>query len=260
MKIAFIFFCILFVSCSSNNQSQNTYEETRKLLSEPNVSNENFIKLFQIGDQRVDDLIAALNDKDKNVRYNTQKIIRSIGNPKATEAMYQWLSENALKEKDEFPTSPIPVPIDDWEYRFEEKSYMYSSRSNLKNSYALFFDDSDKAKTILNKFIEQENKNPYGLGQGKKLERLRELQIGQSFQENGNLADAVLQTPLFQFETDNPNRKATPEKLKSKLITYNSAKTKALIDVQNVDGTFSIIVEKVESGWKFYSVIRATVF
>ncbi|MCY7348335.1 MAG: hypothetical protein LH614_19240 [Pyrinomonadaceae bacterium] len=164
MKIAFLFLCVSLVSCSSNNQSQNTYEETRELLSESIISNENFIKLFQIGDERVDNFIAALNDKDKNVRYNTQKIIRSIGNPKATEAMYKWLSKNALKKKDEFPTSPIPIPINDWEYNFEEKSYMYASRSTLKNSYALFFDDSDKAKAALQKFVEQENNNTYGLG------------------------------------------------------------------------------------------------
>lgn len=260
MKIAFLLLCLLFASCSPKNQYQNTYEETKKLLSEPIISNENFVKLFQIGDERRDDLIAALNDKDKNVRYNTQKIIRSIGNPKATEAMYKWLSTNALKGKEEFPTNPIPIPVDDWEYRFEEKSYMYPSRSNLKNSYALFLDNSNKAQATINKFIAQENTNLYGLGEGEKLERLRELKIEQAFKENGDLANAILQTPLFQFETDNPNRKKTPETLKSKLITYNSSKTKALIDVQNTDGTFSVIVEKVADGWKFYSVLRVGVF
>lgn len=260
MKTVFLFFCLLFFSCSSNNESQNTYEETRKLLNEPIISNENFIKLFQIADDRIEDLIAALNDKDKNVRYNAQKIIRYMGNPKATESMYQWLSKNALKEKEEFPTNPIPIPINNWEYRFEEKSYMYPSRSNLKGSYALFLDNSDKAQATLNKFIAQENANPYDLGEGEKLERLRELQIGQTFQENGDLAKAVLQTPFFQVRTDEPNKKTNLEKLKSELITYNAAKTKALIGVQNEDGTLEVVAKKVEDGWKFYSILRVSVY
>jgi hypothetical protein len=261
MKFTVLLLCFLFISCSSSNQSQNTYEDTKKLLSSETGSHENFIKLFRIGDERVDDLITALNDQDRTVRINAQIIIRSLGNPKATKEMYQWLSENALKEKDWFPTNPIPIPIDEWEYRFEEKSYMYSSRSNLKDGYALFLDNSDKAKAALEKFIEQENNNPYGLGEAKKLERFRKLQIGQTFQENGDLANAVLQTPFFQFKTDSDtNVKESPEKLKSRLITYNSTRTKALLEAQNSDGTYSVIVEKVEKGWKIYSVIRATIF
>lgn len=213
MKTAFLLFCILFISCSSNNQSQNTYENTRKLLSEPRMSNKNFISLFQVGDERSDDLITALTDQDKNVRNNAQIIIRYVGNPKAARAMYEWLSQNALKEK-EFPTNPIPIPINDWEYRFQEKSYMYPSRSNLKNGYALLFDGSEKAIKTYDKFIEQENNNPYSSEEGKKFERLRELQIGKIFQENGNLADAVLQTSLFQFRIDNLKQKSNLEKLK----------------------------------------------
>lgn len=260
MKLGFLLLCLLFTSCLPETQYQNTYEETKKLLSRPIISNENFIKLFKIGDERVDDLIAALNDNDKNVRYNAQKIIRYIGNPKATEALYRWLSKNALKGKEEFPTSPIPIPIDDWEYRFEEKSYMYPSRSNLKNSYALFLDNSDKAQAALDKFIAKENANPYGLGEGKKFERLRELQLERKFQENGDLAKAVLQTPFFQARTDDLNQKTNLEKLKSELTTYNTNKTRALINIQNEDGTLEVVVEKVGDAWKFYSIIRVSVY
>ena len=260
MKIAFLIFFLLSVSCSLKNQSQNTFEETRKFLIEPRISKENFGKLFQNDAEIIDDLITALDDQDKNVRNNAQTMIRYIGNPKATKAMYDWLSRNALKEK-EFPTNPIPVPINDWEYQFEKKSYMYLSRSNLYNGYALLIDGSEKAMATFDNFIEQENKNQYDLGQGKKLERLKELEIGKTFQENGDLANAVLQTPFFQFRTDSLSEKASAKKLKAKFGVYNLTKTKALLEVQKDDGSFEVITEKVgENLWKFYSIIRVSVF
>lgn len=114
MKIAFLIFYLLLISCTLNNQPQNTFEETRNHLTESRISEESFNKLFQKDSEIVDDLITALNDQDKNVRNNAQTMIRYIGNPKATEAMYEWLSRNALKER-EFPTNPIPIPINDWE-------------------------------------------------------------------------------------------------------------------------------------------------
>ncbi len=230
------------------------------MLTAPRISEDNFNKLFQNDAAVVDDLITALNDKDKNVRDNAQTVIRHIGNPKATEELYKWLSQNAMKER-EFPTNPVPIPVNNWEYQFEEKSYMYLSRSNLDNGYALLIDGSEKAMMAYNKFIEQENKNQYGVGKGKQLERLKDFELRKPFQENGDLANAVLQTPFFQYKTDNLFEKATPEKLKSKIVTFNSSKTRALLEVQNDDGKLKVIAEKVgDNLWKFYSIIRVSVF
>lgn len=259
-KIGILLFCFLLISCSSSEQSQDNYEETRKLLAESRISEENLYKFFQNDKELTADLIKALSDKDKSVRDNAQTVIRFTGNRQALEAMYDWLSRNALKEKD-FPNSPIPVPINDWEYEFEKKGYMYLSRSNLDNGYALLFDGSEKAMAFFDKLVEHENQSQYDSGKGKLLERLREIEIGKPFEENGDLANAVLHTSFFQLRTDNRFSKSTADVLKVNSLLYNSSKTRALLEVQNEDGTFEVTVEKTgDNLWKFYSVVMRSIF
>src|SRR3989442_9037930 len=72
-----------------------TYEDTRKLLTSfRNVKDDSHVlaALFKNGDARIDDLIEALHDPDKNISLRAQIVIRYLGNETGMKALENWYS------------------------------------------------------------------------------------------------------------------------------------------------------------------------
>ena len=66
---------------SHTSQSISSYEDIRRLLAERSiVDGETLSFLFSIGDERIQDLIRALDDSNNVVRRNAQAVIRYVGN------------------------------------------------------------------------------------------------------------------------------------------------------------------------------------
>jgi len=80
---------VMFVGISGQENRSKTFDETRNWLEKADAhsANSSFVKLFEKGDERIDDLIAALSDSEQKVSINAQRILRYLALPKGLEAI-----------------------------------------------------------------------------------------------------------------------------------------------------------------------------
>jgi hypothetical protein len=205
-------------------------------------------KLFHVGDEKIDDLIKALDDPDKDVKSNAQIVIRYLGNDKGMKA---WI-ETYEKRKSSIMTLPIPLPLRDWDYNFIRARYLVENpyTETIMNSYlfALALDGSSRAIMLFHQVIENAKKHGVELDESRYLQLARVSKIP----AKEDLALGVLKNASFLNTQE--RRYAT-----AKLIGYNGANDKALIEIYVNGGPlaeewYHIIVNKCEDGWKFFSV------
>jgi|GEM_PF-2070282 hypothetical protein len=256
-----VFFILQFAFYESiaqtSKQDCQTYENTRQLLLEMSRSNQNvqFSKLFSIGDERISDLVKALNDSDEVVRRNAQVMIRYLGNDKGMAS----LLANYQKRTNFSVAGPIPLPLREWDYDYIRKHYQenFSGWDILSTSYiyALYLDSSPRAKSILNELIENARNNPTFAHQA--LEKVNAVNSRPLLMGSEKLPKSVLDNAFFVSVND--KKFAT-----SKLISFNGAKDKALIEIQIIRGILSeeyyhIVVKKHGNDWKFFSITQIAV-
>jgi hypothetical protein len=108
------------------------------------------VKLFRVGDSRIDEVVAALSDRDKNVQINAQRLIRYLGNPRgmaALKELYRSGGSYAI-------SGSFPIPLDDWDYEEIQKD-MLCAGCRLGGAlfpnylYALALDGSARAHDCL---------------------------------------------------------------------------------------------------------------
>ncbi len=235
--------------CFAQTQSK-TYKNTRKLLAKMDRTffDSTLRKLFQIGDDRIDDLIKALDDTEDEVSINTQIVIRALGNEKGTKALYKWYEKGGRENKgfSIYLGSLTPLPLNEWEFN-QIDNYLESKDSNkhLMNSlfYALILDETEKSDRYLQKL------EKIGFGIEPEI-----LQIKKSFENGGDLPKAILKNAFFL--TDEEKKYST-----AKLMAYNKSKNKALIYVKRdfgalMEAWFHVVVIKSGDSWKFYSIAQ----
>ena len=91
-------------------QQATTYGDTRKLLTslqDIKDDREVLAALFKNGDARIDDLIEALHDPDRNISLRAQIVIRYLGNETGMKALEDWYS----KQSEILMSGPIPLPL-----------------------------------------------------------------------------------------------------------------------------------------------------
>ena len=200
-------------------------------------------KLFEIGDERIDDLIAALDDPDKTVALNAQIVLRDLGNKDGVKAIYEgYKKSNVITIS---LGSAIPLPINDFEFKRIDQS-LKSKELMDSQLYALIFDNSEKSNQYLDRLMES------GIEK-----ELPVAQIRKSFAEHGDLPNAVLKNGFFLTEDAKRNSLA-------RLMAYNKAKNRALIYVKTnfgplMEAWYHVIVQKDGKGWKFVSVVQTAV-
>ncbi|HMJ09083.1 MAG TPA: hypothetical protein VK468_08760 [Pyrinomonadaceae bacterium] len=231
----------------SSKHDGQTYESTRQLLVEMKTvdTNESFISLFNTGDNRITDLVKALNDSNGAVRRNAQMIIRYLDNDLGMSALITSYS----KEKAHIVVAgPVPTPLREWDYDYISKSY-----KNLPSAsyiYALAIDSSPKAKAVLSELTANTNNNPKANYQD--LEKVKIVNPNDILVDSSDLAKTVLDKAFFVSSED--KQFAT-----SKFISFNAANDKALIEIYINRGVLSeewyhVVINKSEKGWKFLSI------
>ncbi len=243
-------------------KNSKTYPETRKLLAELEEysSTGSLAKLFQIGDEGIDDLIFALDDEDENVRLNSQRLIRYLGNAKGTNALYIWLDDwlkNPQKKQFIAASGAIPLPINQWEFDFAERKIKQSgdvleSGLGMDNIYPLLLDDSTQARELLEKIVAEMGKGEYGKYWVDRTNLIIKNNPKKVFKENGDLAKSVLENAYFLHPND-------AQKTSVKLLAYNGKKSKALLFLGNFGATWHVVLEKDGEGWKFFSITQTSV-
>src|SRR5687767_4514390 len=83
----------IFCSCCVLTTFGQSYQDTIRILSEMNsriLNRGKLAKLFQIGDERIGDLIRALDDPNPDISLRAQTVIRYLGNDAGVTGLFEW--------------------------------------------------------------------------------------------------------------------------------------------------------------------------
>jgi hypothetical protein len=254
LKIFILLFAVLFAlagfASHTKAQSKDTYKQTVKLLSKMDKINSKSTlrELFKTGDERIEDLIKALEEKNKTVSLHAQRVIRYLGNPQGVKGLFDYYEKlNQITT-----TNPIPLPLADWDYKvITNNEYV-----DCSYVYALLFDNSERAKSLLTEILKKPSFLSDGCS-GIKADSVENFKTKLEFPNGSNLAKRVSENAFFVCEADK-------KYIISKLMAFNEAKNKALIYLKIDRGVlaeewYHIVISKTEKGWKFFSVTQVAV-
>jgi len=233
------------------------FEYTRRLLvALDDVKNDRVVlaSLFRMGDERIDDLIKALDDPNDKVRLNAQIVIRYLGN----ESGLNELFEVYARSQQVTIAGAIPLPLRKWDYDYIETFYLRSSPDwdNLSERYvfALALDDSAKSKELLDRVMASAANLDEGLIVDRAIKLVQDSKPNKVFSGNKELATLVLENAFFVAPADLIHTSA-------KVLALNTSKDKALVEVYINRGTlaeewYHVIIRKTGQGWKFFSITQ----
>jgi hypothetical protein len=243
-----------------SGQASETYNDTRKLLSalgSVRGMDAQLATLFQTGDERISDLVQALNDPDQTVRRNAQVVIRYLGNDEGMKALIEkyGTSETIML------AGSVPLPLREWDYKFISTYYQnrpqeWDTRAGAY-IYALAFDGSPKAKAMLDGMVRSANKNEGSAVAHLAIENVQTGQTQKLLTGQDDLAGLVQSNAFFVAPEDRQHTSA-------RLLGLNGLKDKALVEIHINRGRLSeewyhVVVKKCGPGWKFFSITQVAV-
>ena len=251
---------VLLAANTFHSRDATTYPDTRKLLTSlRNVKDDREVLavLFNKGDIRIDDLIQALHDPDRNISLRAQIAIRYLGNETGMKALENWYSK-----QHEIPISgPIPLPLTERDYKFINDQFITKPTvtwaSAEKYIYALALDGSPRALAMLNEMMKREGKANDGLVSGEALRRVKTSHPEKLLTGRSDLAKLVLRNAFFISPMSRPYTSAT-------LLGLNRGKDKALLEVYVNPGPlaeewYHVVISRHGRGWKFFSITQVAV-
>ncbi len=205
----------------SSRTPSNTYQDTRKLLSQMkgyDLHPERLAELFRIGDARVGDLVKALDDPDKEISVNAQTLIRYLGNDAGLKGLNKYYES---RRKAYLTSGPIPIPLIDEDYK--------TAKSNLpalgeEYIYALLLDDSARARELLASLVRSNNPPSSDTLIGRALMSAESVDPKRALTGDPDVAKLVMGNAFFVSEVDKQYASA-------RLVGYNGAKDKAVVEV-----------------------------
>ncbi len=196
-------------------------------------------KLFSIGDERMDELITALDDPDQEISGKAQRIIRLLGNSRGVSVVHA----KCLKGNCNI-TEVIPIPLDDWDYKVIEANLLrWSNPYEKEYLIAATLDGSPRAIQYRDRILAKLGKNAPSLP----FENLRDLP------KKGRTPEGAVEKDLCFVWKD--ARKFTT----TKFLAFNGAKDKALVEVYVNPGAlmeewYLVVLQKRDGGWKYFSI------
>jgi hypothetical protein len=212
---------------------------------------ERLAALFRIGDERIGDLVKALDDPDKEVSLNAQRVIRYLGNEVGLKGLDEYYKR---PRKEYWSSGPTPTPLIDWDY-----SIIKENPSSLREDYlyALALDDSARAKELLASIMQANHTLSADTPMGRFLRSVRSNEPKKVLTGGTDLAKLVLENSFFVAELDKKYASA-------RLIGFNAEKDKAVVEVYINRGVLAeewwhVVIRKEGSGWRFVSVTQVAV-
>jgi len=207
--------------------------------------------LFRIGDERIGDLVKALDDPDKDVSLNAQIVIRYLANDVGLRGLDEYY-RRPMKEY--WISGPIPAPLIDWDYGVIKAN---PSSSVEKYLYALALDDSARAKQLLASITRADDTLSADTPVGRFLRSVRSSDPKKVLTGGTDLAKLVLENAFFVAELDQKYASAS-------LVGFNAGKDKAIVEVYINRGVLAeewwhVVVRKQGGGWRFVSVTQVRV-
>jgi hypothetical protein len=247
-------------AAAQREQPSARFEDTRKLLlalEDVKSDRETLALLFRTGDERIEDLIKALNDSDRRVSLRAQIVIRYLGNEAGMKALVEWYSKRARIDT----SGPVPLPLRKWDYTYIETNYLHTPPSwdmlSERYVYALALDDSPKAKELLSEVIKRTGNLDDGSTVVRGIKLIQADQPAKLIMGDKDLGKLVLKNAFFVSPID---RKYTS----AGLLGLNGAMDKALVGVYINRGPlaeewYHVVIRKCDQGWKFFSITQIAV-
>jgi hypothetical protein len=223
-------------------------------MDRPAERDQALVELFAVGDERIQDLILALNDPNKPVRFNAQIVIRYLGNELGMRALIE-----SYKNAQQYQLGgPVPLPLRKWDYDYIRLHYLGSSRDWDGRSalyiYALALDQSAEARELL-----RELETKVKAGSASPHTALRRVEFGD---EVTKLSNAALGSQLVDkafFLSPDDRKEAT-----AKIVGFSGSKDKVLVDIHTSAGAlplerYHVVLQRRGESWRFYSITRISV-
>lgn len=227
--------------------------QIRALLGQSGrLSDDSLSTLFNVGDDRIEDLLTALDDEDEVVRRNAQVVIRYLGN----EVGMNRLLNQYARSSTNYLSGPVPLPLRDWDYRYIREYYVKGSSGWDSRAtsyiYALALDGSRSATALLNELNSGKNKTLRHFA----LDRVMRNAGNVAKLMNGKLPDVILDNAFFLDPEDRDQASA-------RVLSYNYSRTKCLIVVWAGSipptETYHVVVQRYGEKWAFFSVTQVSV-
>lgn len=228
-------------------------------IRDSRLNSDRLASLFRIGDERIADLIRALDDVDQAISIRSQLVIRYLGNEKGMNALREWYS----RQRGEYRIiGSVPLPLNEWDYNFIRINYISEpaqtwGERGAQYIYSLALDESPRAKEMLDEII----KNARNLNEsnfvGRAIKCVQASQPQKLLVREKDLAKLVLSNAFFITPED---RKYTS----ARFVAFNGAKDKALIEVYINRGHlaeewYHVVINRREPGWRFFSIYQVAI-
>ena len=251
--------CIIATPKSVVGRTDDSYSASKKLLQLMDMAESRghdstaLAKLFSNGDNIIEDLIKALNDKDSRIQTTAQRVIRYLGNKQGLDYLYsEYLVKKRTKEYIPF-CPPIPIPLKEWDYDYINKYFLslpidYSVFEFDAYAFALLLDDSEKASSTLEKWIRFSKENELN---GDPFLEMLKLNKPRDFIPAESVNDKGFVKYAFFLDQDTKTRSS------AQVLAYNSLRNKVLIELKVgilFATRYHVVLEKKEKGWKFFSI------
>jgi hypothetical protein len=236
-----------------------TYQDTYKLLDamdDVTSDSDKLAELFKVGDERIQDLIHALDDSAR-ISLRAQIVIRYLGNAEGMKRLVEWYG----RQPNEYAVAgPVPLPLTEWDYKFINLNLIGKPPKTWgglgeQYIYALAIDDRQQNKALLEAMIKgagavnEETLIGFALRQVRRKHPSRNLLPARK-----DLAKLILDHAFFVSTQDHKYASA-------RLLGLNGTKDKALVQVYINRGPLAeewchVVIKKGEQGWKFFSITQ----
>lgn len=239
----------------NNRECQQIKPPLMDLSKRVGGENEAISKLFEIGDECIDDLISTLNSTDFQMSVAAQEAIRYLGNEKGLEALDAW---NKGNKRSYAVWGPIPVPIMDFDHEMIETNLIENDRKYLglltsKYFFALAIDKGSlKSRNLLQKLLKRFESVDKESITKQIVDHFNNGYPLKPFSEAKSIEDAVLENAFFLSKEDKNFTTA-------KLLSFNGKKDKALVELHLSRGFLAeewhhVVLKKVGNQWEFFSI------
>jgi hypothetical protein len=246
----------------SSALESGTYQNTRKLLSamgDVRRDNDKLAALFKVGDERIQDLIRALDDPDSGISLRAQIVIRYLGSAEGLKGLTEWYR----KQPNGHPIAgPIPLPLSDWDYNFINTNLIGKPAETwreigVRYIYALAIDDSQQSKRALDAMMKNASTVNGLTFLGQAINQIRSGRPMDLITGKKDPAKLVLNNAFFVSPEDRKHARA-------RLLGFNGKKDKALVEVYINRGRlaeewYHVVIRKHGEGWKFFSITQVAV-
>jgi len=248
--IAVLIVGFLLAANAFSLERASTYGDTVRLLNslkDVKDDRQALAALFKKGDARIDDLVKALRDPDRNVSLHAQIAIRYLGNQTGMKALEEWYATQSEIVR----SGPIPIPLSERDYQWIKEQSFNDAGDYI---YALALDGSPRATAVLDELMKKKARVDDRLFAVQALKRVNAAEPQKLLTDGNDLSKLVLKNAFFIDPISRPYTSA-------KLLGLNGRRDKALVEVYINRGRlaeewYHIVLSKHGEGWKFFSITQ----